>query len=80
MMEPSTPAFSKICLAGACSAPHDVDANLLVAVLGLELAERLAGVEERDAAAGDDAFPNRRYQRYQRTEPIRAKQRLRRSR
>ena len=28
----------------------------MVGVLGVEPAERLAGVEERDAAAGDDAF------------------------
>src|SRR4030095_4253013 len=37
----------------------DVDANLLVAVFGLQRSERLGAMEEGDAAAGDDAFLDR---------------------
>ena len=40
-------------------AADDVDADLLVVIVGLELLQRLDGVEERDAAAGDDAFLDR---------------------
>ena len=40
-------------------AADDVDADLLVVVVGLQLGERLGGVEQRDAAAGDDAFLDR---------------------
>src|SRR6185437_6870920 len=37
-------------------AADDVDADLLVVIVGSELGEHLARVEEGDAAAGDDAF------------------------
>ena len=39
---------------------HDADAGLLIGVLALELGDRGLGAQERDAAAGDDAFLDRR--------------------
>ena len=60
MTEPSAPALANICRAGALQCPaHDVDADFLVVVLGIEPTEPLAGVKQRDAAAGDDAFLDR---------------------
>src|SRR5436305_4587083 len=41
-------------------ATDDVDANLLVVVLGVQPAEPLAGVQQRDTAAGNNAFLDRR--------------------
>ena len=38
---------------------NDVDAARLVVVLGLDAVERLDGVEQRSAAARNDAFLNR---------------------
>ena len=60
-IEPSTPAvlgdltdrrFERL--------QHDADAGLLVGVLALELGDRDLGAQERNAAAGDDAFLDRR--------------------
>ena len=60
-IEPSTPAFSAIWRIGASSAlQHDVDAGLHVGVVVRQLADRLLGAQQRDAAAGDDAFLDRR--------------------
>ncbi len=39
---------------------HDADAGLLVGVLALELADRRLGAQQRNAAARDDAFLDRR--------------------
>jgi hypothetical protein len=39
---------------------HDLDAGLLVVVLGLDALELLGGAEQGDAAARHDAFLNRR--------------------
>ena len=36
-------------------AAHDVDADFLVVVLGIQPAEPLTGIKERDPAAGDNA-------------------------
>ncbi len=48
-------------------AHHDLDAGILVVVLALELAfERLPRAQERHAAAGDDAFLDRRTRGVQR--------------
>ena len=40
-------------------ARDDLDAGVLVVVVALQLVERLAGADQRDAAAGDDAFLDR---------------------
>src|SRR5690348_12395491 len=40
-------------------AAHDVDADPLVVVVGLQLCERFDAMEESDAAAGNDAFLDR---------------------
>ena len=45
---------------------HDVDAGLLVGVVALELGDRRLGAQQRDAAAGDDAFFDRRAGRVER--------------
>src|SRR5262247_939925 len=47
-------------------AMHDLDAGVLVVVGALQLVERLAGADQRDAAAGHDAFLDRRAGRVQR--------------
>ena len=60
-IEPSTPEFSAIWRIGASSAlQHDVDAGLDVGIVVGELADRLLGAQQRDAAARDDAFFHRR--------------------
>src|SRR3954453_8811545 len=41
-------------------ATHNIDANLLVVVFWVQLPEPLAGVEERNATAGNDTFLDRR--------------------
>src|SRR5437762_2234464 len=56
-MGPSAPAFSTICRIGALRAlAHDVDADLLIAVLGVETVDRVGGVKQCSAAAGDDTL------------------------
>ena len=56
---PSKPAFSAIWRSSACSARHDLDADLLV-VVGAALAlEHAAGVEHAAPATGDDALLDR---------------------
>src|SRR6185437_4777111 len=47
-------------------AADDVDADLLVVIVGSKLGKHLARVEERDAAAGDDTFLDRRLGRVHR--------------
>ena len=59
MTEPSSPALIAIWRAGACDRlAHDLDAGLLVVVVGADL-EGLAGAQQRDAAARQDAFLDR---------------------
>ena len=65
-MEPSWPALVAIQRSGSSIALRiDVDADLLVA-LELQAVERLAGADQRDAAAGDDALFDRRLRRVHR--------------
>ena len=60
MTAPSAPAFSAICRAGACSARRTMSMpTFWSSFSGVQLGERLAGVEQGDAAAGDDAFLDR---------------------
>ncbi len=60
MSAPSTPALSASWRSGCFDrAAHDLQADLLVA-FELEGVERLLRADERDAAAGDDAFFDRR--------------------
>jgi len=58
MIEPSRPQLAAICLTGAGDGSgDDIDADLLVAVDGLlELVQGAPGTEDRDTAAGEDAF------------------------
>ena len=61
MTEPSSPALIAIWRAGAGERlAHDLDAGLLVVVLGADALELLGGTEQGDAAARDDAFLDRR--------------------
>ena len=58
--EPSSPALIAIWRAGAGERlAHDLDAGLLVVVLRADLLERLAGAQQRNAAARQDAFLDR---------------------
>ena len=41
-------------------AQHDLDAGVLVVVVALEVGDRRAGADQRDTAAGHDAFLDRR--------------------
>src|SRR2546425_13297497 len=45
---------------------HDLDAGLLIGVVALELVQSAAGADVGNAAAGDDAFLDRRAGRVQR--------------
>ncbi len=61
MTEPSSPALIAIWRAGAGQRlAHDLDAGLLVVVLGADALELLGGTEQGDAAARHDAFLDRR--------------------
>ncbi len=61
--EPSTPAFSAICLMGASTARRTISMPTRLVVVGGFLANAVEdlgrGADDGDAAAGEDAFFNR---------------------